>query len=169
MENGQVNHTAMMTINKAYWKKFFKSPNRSSHCGSAVMNLTCIHEDAGLIPDFLSGLGIPHCCELWCRSQTRLRSCVAVAVVSARSYSSDLTPSPGISICCRRGPQKKEKTDGSDVMNTDLHFSSPSQEEPSAPCFCAGGTGGVGGSGFFSLRMVPSVHFDQKCSTFSDL
>ena len=28
----------------------------------------------------LSGLRIEHCCELWCRSQTQLRSCVAVAV-----------------------------------------------------------------------------------------
>ena len=28
----------------------------------------------------LSGLRIHHCCELWCRSQTRLRSHIAVAV-----------------------------------------------------------------------------------------
>ena len=29
----------------------------------------------------LSGLRIRHCCELWCRSQTRLRCYIAVAVV----------------------------------------------------------------------------------------
>ena len=29
----------------------------------------------------LSGLGIWHCHEVWCRSQMQLRSCVAVAVV----------------------------------------------------------------------------------------
>ena len=29
----------------------------------------------------LSGLGIWHCHELWCRSQMRLGSCVAVAIV----------------------------------------------------------------------------------------
>ena len=33
----------------------------------------------------LSGLRIQRCCELWCRSQTRLRSCVAGAVVQVGS------------------------------------------------------------------------------------
>ena len=37
----------------------------------------------------LSGLKIRHCRELWCRSKTRLRSGVAVAVEQASSYSSD--------------------------------------------------------------------------------
>ena len=37
----------------------------------------------------LSGLTIPHCYELWCRLQTWLRSCVAVAVVWAGSCSSN--------------------------------------------------------------------------------
>ena len=31
-----------------------------------LMNLTSIHEDAGSIPDPLSGLRIQCCCELWC-------------------------------------------------------------------------------------------------------
>ena len=41
----------------------------------------------------LSRLRIRHCRELWCRSQTRLRSHVAVALVKAGGYSSDYTPS----------------------------------------------------------------------------
>ena len=43
----------------------------------------------------LSGLRIRRCCELWCRLQMRLRPYVAVA----SSYSSDLTPSLGTTIC----------------------------------------------------------------------
>ena len=37
----------------------------------------------------LSGLRIQHCCELWCRLQMRLGSGVAVALASARGYSSN--------------------------------------------------------------------------------
>ena len=40
----------------------------------------------------LSVLRIQHCCELWCRSQMQFRSCIAVAVAQAGSYSSDFTP-----------------------------------------------------------------------------
>ena len=47
----------------------------SSYCGIAEMNLTSIHEAS------LSGLGIWHCHELWCRLQTQLGSPVAVAMV----------------------------------------------------------------------------------------
>ena len=62
---------------------FPKKPRlRSSHCGSAEMNLASIHEDSGSIPASLTRLRIQGCRELWCRSQTRLRSDVAVAVVS---------------------------------------------------------------------------------------
>ena len=55
--------------------------------------------------------GIQHCCELWCRSQTLLGSgiAVAVAVAVASSYSSDLTPSLGTSICYGCGPKKEKK------------------------------------------------------------
>ena len=53
----------------------------------------------------LSGLEIQHCCKPRYRLQTQPGSCVAVAV--ARSYSSDLTPSLGISI---RKKKKKEKS-----------------------------------------------------------
>ena len=45
-----------------------------------LMNLTSIHEDPSLIPG-LSGLRTWCCRELWCRSQTRLGSRIAVAVV----------------------------------------------------------------------------------------
>ena len=41
-------------------------------CGSAEMNLTSIHEDAGPIPGLDSGLRIQCCCELQCRSQMQL-------------------------------------------------------------------------------------------------
>ena len=40
-----------------------------------------------------SGLRIWCCHELWCGSQTQLRSCVAVALVQAGGNSSDSTPS----------------------------------------------------------------------------
>ena len=45
------------------------------------INPASIHKDAGLIPGLLSGLRIRHCHELWCRSQMRFGSSVAVAVV----------------------------------------------------------------------------------------
>ena len=45
------------------------------------MNLTSIHEDGGVIPDFAHGLRIWHCCDLWCRLQMQLGSGVAVAVM----------------------------------------------------------------------------------------
>ena len=52
-----------------------------------------------------SGLRIWHRHELWCRSQTWLRSGIAVAVVQAGDYSSDSAPILGTSICqnCWRG------------------------------------------------------------------
>ena len=62
-------------------------------------------------PALLSGLRIRHCCELWCRSQTWLRSCVAVAVAVAvaSTCSSDSTPSLATSICLRYDPEKAKK------------------------------------------------------------
>ena len=57
----------------------------------------------------LSGLRIRHCHEFWCRAQIQLGSGVGVAVMRARGYSSDLTPSLGTSICHRCGTKKKKK------------------------------------------------------------
>ena len=57
-----------------------RSHSWNSHCGAVETNLTINHEVSHLIPG-LSGLTIQQCCELWYRSQTWLRSCVAVAVV----------------------------------------------------------------------------------------
>ena len=60
-----------------------------------VKNLTSTYEDVGLIPGLAQWAR--SCCELWRRSQTWLRSHVAVAVAEAGSCSSDLTPSLGTS------------------------------------------------------------------------
>jgi len=54
------------------------------------MNPTSIQENVGSIPGFDQWVGIRHCRELCCRSWVLLRSHVAVAVVQASSYSSDL-------------------------------------------------------------------------------
>ena len=56
----------------------------------------------------LSGLRIWRCHEVQCRSQMWLRSCVAMAVVQAGSWSSDLTPRLGTSICGGCGPKKDQ-------------------------------------------------------------
>ena len=55
----------------------------SSHCGSAVMNPTRIHEDVGLIPGIAQWVEDRCCHELWCRLQMQLESGVAMAVCVA--------------------------------------------------------------------------------------
>ena len=57
----------------------------------------------------LSGLRIQCYWELWCRSQTQLRSGDTVAAANAGNYSSNSAPSLGTSRCCRCGPKKQNK------------------------------------------------------------
>ena len=45
-----------------------------------VKNLTSLHEDSGSGPSLVQWVKDRHCHELWCSSQTRLGSGVAVAV-----------------------------------------------------------------------------------------
>ena len=70
-----------------------KKKNRSwdSPCGSVVMKPIRIHEDAGLNPGLTQWAKDPTLLWLWHRQG---------------SYSSDLTPSLGTSICHGRSPKK---------------------------------------------------------------
>ena len=70
--------TGIYAVNSAEIKK---ENLGSSHCGTAEMNLTSMHEDTGLIPGLASWVKVQPGCELWYRSQTWLRCHIAVAVV----------------------------------------------------------------------------------------
>ena len=74
-----------------------------------LTNPTRNHEVAGGSLVLLIELRIRICRELWCRSQTRLGSGIAVALAQACGCSSDLTPSLGTSMCHRSGPRKSKK------------------------------------------------------------
>ena len=51
-----------------------------SHCGTAIMNLTSFRKDVGSIPGPAQWVKDQCICELWFRSQTWLRSSVAMTV-----------------------------------------------------------------------------------------
>ena len=87
----------------------FSDKNQSSHRGTAETNPTRNHELQVRSLASLSGSRLQHCRELWCRSQTWLGPCVAVAVVQAGSYSSGSIPNLGTSIGCRCSPKKEKK------------------------------------------------------------
>ena len=53
------------------------------------------------LTQWVNDLALP---ELWCRLQTQIRSCIAVALVQAGSCS---IPSLGTSICHGSGPKKQ--------------------------------------------------------------
>ena len=53
----------------------------------------------------LSGLRIRRCCELWCRSQTWLGSCIAVAPIRPLSWE----PQYAVGVALKRPPPKKGK------------------------------------------------------------
>ena len=58
----------------------------------------------------LSGLRMRCCHKLWCRSQTWLRSALAVAVVLAGSYSFDSPPTQKPPHAKKEKKKKKKKT-----------------------------------------------------------
>ena len=86
-------------------KHYAKNVFRSSHCVTAVMILTGIHEDSGSIP------GLPQ----WVK-ETALPQASAQIVDAARIWHccgcgcGRQTPSLGTSICHTCGPKKKKKT-----------------------------------------------------------
>ena len=78
----------------------------SFHCGSAEVNPTRIHKDAGLIPGLALWVKVQRYCELWCRSKMQLGSGVAVAAAQAVSCGSNFTSSLGTSMCHGWSPKK---------------------------------------------------------------
>ena len=100
----------------------------------------------------ISGLRIPHCHELWCRSQTRLGSRVAVAVVQDGSYSSDLTPSLGTSICHGNGPRKGRKT-----KNKQTNKNTISEQNLSTLTQTSGYPRAISSSSTYGTSHAPSV------------
>ena len=92
----------IVTIKQSTCSKCLSS--RRSRCGSAEMNLTSIYGLTQRVKD-------PACYKLWSRSQMRLGSGVAMAVMKAGSYSSNSTLSLETSIRRGCGPKKtKNKT-----------------------------------------------------------
>ena len=70
MREGEITH--LVNINSKYGVPVV---------AQLLTNPISIHEDVVSIPGLAQWVRIMCCCELWCRLQTWLGSCVAVAVV----------------------------------------------------------------------------------------
>ena len=84
----------ILPFKKIDFKILINNDCGSSHCGSMITNSnsTSIQEDAGSIPGPAVGQGSGCRCELQCRTQMRLRSCLAMAVVVGGSCRSSSHP-----------------------------------------------------------------------------
>ena len=93
------------TVKKQAWRDPVVAPHKQIWLASMRMQVRSLA--------LLSGLRVRRFCELWCRSQTCLRSHVAVAAVvavaAASGYNSNSTPGLGTSICCGCSPKKTKK------------------------------------------------------------
>ena len=69
------------TAEKLYIFYWLKILNFRSSCHVSAVSEPSWHPWGHRLNALLSGLRVWSCCELWCRSQTQLRSSVAVAVL----------------------------------------------------------------------------------------
>ena len=75
-----------------------------------LMNPTRNHEVVGSIAGLAQWVKVLDGHELWCRSQTQLRSHIAVALAQANCSGSNRPPSLGTSVCHGSSPRNGKKT-----------------------------------------------------------
>ena len=96
---------------------FLKHKPGSSHCGSVVMNMTSIHEDAGSIPG-LAQLGQQSGVAVSCGLRHRCGSDLAWLWCRPAAAAPVWPPSLRTSICHRYSPKKKkESTDSTQALS----------------------------------------------------